>query len=408
MTEDLTGRKLRSAGRPTVFVHVGEPKSGTTFLQNALWSNRATLAAQGLRLPGLHEQEHFRANMDLRGVPQAPDDPAGSYAGEWNLLAAEAVRSPGRALISHEQLAGATGPQAARALETLAAAEVHVVITVRDFASILPAEWQETVKHASVLGWQRWVRRLMANEPGSADAQPLWFWAVHDTVDVLRRWSAGVPPERVHVVVTPRRGSAPTLLWERFASVLGVSADSVDLSGARPNASLGMAETELLRRLNIALRRGEGVPDWFYTEHVKERLAHQVLAGRPVNDRPVLNPRQQRWAVERSEKVIAELQGAGYDIVGDLDELRPRLEPPAAGRKRPRRRVAPSAVLDAAVAALAAEVREQYARQATTPEPARSRVKRWIRDRSARSTAVRRARVVVWRAVEAFRSRRAS
>ena len=37
-----------------VFLHIGEPKTGTTFLQQVMWSNRAELAAQGVVLPGHH------------------------------------------------------------------------------------------------------------------------------------------------------------------------------------------------------------------------------------------------------------------------------------------------------------------------------------------------------------------
>jgi hypothetical protein len=70
---------------PVVYLHVGEPKSGTTFLQQVMWGNRAVLAGQGVLLPGAHAQDHFRATQDLRGVPQAPEDPAGSYEGEWDL-----------------------------------------------------------------------------------------------------------------------------------------------------------------------------------------------------------------------------------------------------------------------------------------------------------------------------------
>ena len=63
--------------RPRVLVHIGEPKTGTTFLQQVMWSNRAELAAQGVVLPGHHPQDHFRASQDLRGMEKRADDPAG-------------------------------------------------------------------------------------------------------------------------------------------------------------------------------------------------------------------------------------------------------------------------------------------------------------------------------------------
>src|SRR3954464_13914523 len=68
--------------RPVVFLHIGEPKSGTTFVQQVMWSNRDQLARQGVLLPGAHAQDHFRANQDLREAPQPDDDPTGAYTGE--------------------------------------------------------------------------------------------------------------------------------------------------------------------------------------------------------------------------------------------------------------------------------------------------------------------------------------
>ena len=44
-----------------------------------------------------------------------------------------------------------------------------------------------------------------------------WSWRTIDAADVLRRWSVGLPPERVHVVTVPPAGSPRDLLWTRFA-----------------------------------------------------------------------------------------------------------------------------------------------------------------------------------------------
>ena len=68
-----------------VFLHIGEPKTGTTFLQQVMWSNRAELAAQEVVLPGHHGQDHFRASQDLRGIEKLASDPAGSWlARKWS------------------------------------------------------------------------------------------------------------------------------------------------------------------------------------------------------------------------------------------------------------------------------------------------------------------------------------
>lgn len=402
-------------GRPVVYLHVGEPKSGTTFLQQVMWDNRAALARQGVLLPGHHAQDHFRANQDLREVRQADDDPAGSWAGEWDLLAAQAREAEHVAVISHELLAGATAAQAARAVASLAPAEVHVVLTIRDLASLMPAEWQETVKHRNRRGWHEWLEDVIDGPRQGRRSRPRWFWRAHDTLDVLRRWTQGVPPERVHVITMPRRGSPPDLLWHRFASVLGVDPDSADTSGARANTSLGVAEVELLRRVNQALPRE--VPHWFYAPHVKERLAHEVLAARPNSGgRLQLPTERQEWATERSERVIEELRASGYDLVGDLDELRPT--PPSEPGLDPRD-VPAEDVLDAAVASLVALLCAEYDRARARPGlrdglvawgrdavRSSSRVKRTVRQLTGSHGSVRRARILVWRWSERVRSRR--
>jgi hypothetical protein len=391
-----------------VYLHVGEPKSATTFLQEVLWNNRSVLGEQGVFLPGLHAQEHFRANQDLREVPQQPDDPSGPWSGEWLTLAKQAARTAGTSVISHELLAAATAEQAARALASLEPAEVHLVLTVRDFGRLLPAEWQETVKHRNRQPWERWVRRVMNGPDASPRRRARWFWQVHDTADVLRRWSVGLPPEHVHVVTVPPADAPPNLIWDRFASVIGIDPGSVDLAAARPNASLGLAEVEMLRQLNSVLDR-DGVPDWFYAVHVKEALAHGVLGERPVTLRPALAPRKAKWAHERAVELVADLRAAGYHVVGDLDDLIPR--PPVEGGNRVRfrsSRTPPQEVLDAALAALADVLRREYA----APDAPRSgdaasgsqagwksspRTKQVARRLASRYGWVRGLRVVAWR-----------
>ena len=329
--------------RPKVFLHIGEPKTGTTFLQQVMWRNRSELAARGVVLPGHHPQDHFRASQDLRGIAKLASDPAGSWTGEWEILARQAQQAGKVAVISHELFSAADAEQADRAVSSLLPAEVHIVLTVRDVATLLPAEWQETVKHRNARGWEDWLGDVIDRESADADRRRWWFWRVHDTLAILGIWSRQLPAEHVHVITTPPPGSASGLLWQRFASLLGIDPGGVDLTRARPNASLGMPETEFLRRLNQALP--DEVPDWFYMWNVKEAVAHQALADRPREGRLVLPASRDAWAKGRAEELIAALGDSGYDLIGDLDELRP---PPVtgpyagpagpAGRARARRR----------------------------------------------------------------------
>jgi hypothetical protein len=404
--------------RPKVFLHIGEPKTGTTFLQQVMWRNRSELAARGVVLPGHHPQDHFRASQDLRGITKLASDPAGSWTGEWEILARQAQQAGKIAVISHELFSAADAEQADRAVGSLLPAEVHIVLTVRDVATLLPAEWQETVKHRNARGWEDWLADVIDRESADADRRRWWFWRVHDTLAILDIWSRQLPAEHVHVITTPPPGSASGLLWQRFASLLRIDPGGVDLTRARPNASLGMPETEFLRRLNQALP--DEVPDWFYMWNVKEAIAHQALADRPREGRLVLPASRDAWAKGRAEELIAALGGSGYDLIGDLDELRP---PPVTGPHAGPADQPAERVLDAAVTAAAALVVNQYrkAYPAARPQPgpgrppglvgrveatvaSSPRLKRTVRELSSRFPAVRRLRIAAWRSLERRRA----
>ncbi len=400
---------------PRVVLHIGEPKTGTTSLQQIMWRNRSELAARGVVLPGHHPQDHFRASQDLRGIPKLASDPAGSWTGEWEILARQAQQAPKVAVISHELFSAADAEQAERAVRSLRPADVHIVLTVRDIATLLPAEWQETVKHRNTRGFQEWLEDVIDRESVSADRRQWWFWRVHDTLAILDLWSRHVPAERVHVIMTPPRGSDQGLLWQRFASLLDIDPGSVDVTRARPNASLGMPEIEFLRRLNLALPAE--VPDWFYMWNVKEAVAHEALAARPPAARLVLPADREAWAKEQGEALAAGLRDSGYHLVGDLGELLPRA--PAVPYASPADQPAEQ-VLDAAVDAAAALVVNQYHKAFPAARPQRSQgglvgrvestvasspwLKRTVRELSSRFVIVRRLRIRAWRWLERGRA----
>jgi hypothetical protein len=400
--------------RPKIILHIGEPKTGTTFLQQLIWRNRAELAAQGVVLPGHHPQDHFRATQDLHGVPINPSDPTGNWTGEWDILAAEAKLASKVAVISHELFAAADEQEVNRALTSLRPSEVHVVLTVRDIASLLPAEWQETVKHRNARRFDEWLSDVIDVESKAADRREYGFWRVHDTLKILELWSRSVPPEHVHVITASPRNPDPGLLWRRFAGLLEVDPAAADPSRARANASLGQPEIEFLRRMNAAL--SAEIPDWYYMWRVKEGVAHEALAARPTGERLRLPADRLGWAQEHAEGVIAGLKGSGYDLIGDLDELRPL--PDSVSPGRPASQPA-ELVLEAAVQAAAALLLNEYWEEfpAAAPDPdlitrsifadrvafriaASPWLKRAVREITSRSSAVRRLRVLVWRVLE--------
>ena len=309
------------AGR--VFLHVGTPKSGTTYLQDVLWSSAEVLQQHNLLLPGRRSTHRAAAqSITGRGVkrPGVPRDPDAA----WRQLAAEVRDWPADVIISAELLAPATARQAAVAKSALGGAEIHVVLTARALSRQLPSAWQEQIKagvsqpfdaflddvrrRSGPAGTLRRVRR-----PGN------WFWLVQNLPAIGGRWAADLPPQHVHVVTAPPRTTDPTLLWRRYASVLDLEADAFPADMPRSKLSLGRIEAELLRRVHAT--RDPRFSETRRLQWTRALLAHQVLADRPGAQAIDLPNRARPWVTARMTALTEGIAAAGYDVVGSLDEL---------------------------------------------------------------------------------------
>ncbi|MQA84644.1 MAG: hypothetical protein GEV03_08485 [Streptosporangiales bacterium] len=402
--------------RSVVFLHVGAPKTGTTFLQTVLWKNREALREDGVLYPGHLFAAHLHAAFDLRRAGfHGYADPY--VPGAWDRIVDEARDWRGTVIISQEAFSPATRDQIAQAMAALSFAEVHLIYTARDLVRQIPAVWQEEIKNRFTLGFSDLIETLRAP---TEERHPLgtMFWRTQDAVEVLDRWAHDLPPERVHVVTVPAQGSSSGLLWQRFAGVVGLDTDRYDTTSAASNPSLGAAEADLLRRVNIALE--ESIPWPVYNTYVKHFLGQEVLAGRPDPVKITLSAETHDWVVGRSAELVDGLKGAGYDIVGDLAELIPG--PSTATPGGPTFEDIPaelqlSAAVDGMVGLIQRIARlpdphgplpewvrhleEELARRKR--QPARS----LIRDISERNRAVMRARAAWWHSVERARRLRA-
>lgn len=351
-------------------MHIGAPKTGTTYLQDRLGRNVKDLARHGVHVPtrgplvspGLF---HFRAALDLLG--QDWGGPAGHAEGSWEAMAKRVRRLDGTVVFSHEILAPADPEPIARLKRDLAGSELHIVYSARDLARQAPAGWQESIKQGRRWSFKRYLGKVRSGKP--------WFARAFDLPGVLTAWGAGLPPERIHVVTVPQTHAVaadPDLLWRRFCTAFGIDPAWAPRDSDRANASLGAAETQVLRRLNVRLGR-TARRESSYDVLVRGMLAQEVLTGR--RSQPILlPPKWEDWATERGEAWGEWLKGSGVHVVGDPQELLPvPMADPESYRHpdKPRRRAQLSAALDA----LAAMTEEA----ATRPDPdatLRGRVRR--------------------------------
>ena len=183
---------------------------------------------------------------------------ASAFKGEWKTVSDRAWRGTATpSIISNELLGGATPERIAAGIASVEPADVHVIFSARDFARQLVSDWQEHIKHKHEVTLEKFVDDLI--ELGLEAPKPFGelFWGMHDASYVLRRWAVAVPTENIHVVTLPQPGAPKDTLWRRFCEATGLDHARFDSVTERVNPSMGVAETELVRRMNASV---QGMP----------------------------------------------------------------------------------------------------------------------------------------------------
>jgi len=297
-------------------LHVGAPKTGTTYLQDVLWGSRKALRDQGFRLPLRTVDDHFSLTLALRDRLDPSIDPPRACHVLERLSKDLRKTRPEHLLISHELLASVEPDRILEFMGMLRDYEVHVIVTARDLARQVPAEWQQQVKTRAEVPYPRFVKRVASERAGH-------FWSVQDVASVARRWGRHLPPERVHIVTVPPAGSPPEVLLTRFCAAAGLSPFGLTRDRARMNESLGYEQTELLRRVNVALGDRLPHPRDGYNGTVKFWFAETMLAEQKARQALKLPGEYVDWCIAASKEIVVDIEHAGFAVHGDLAELVP-------------------------------------------------------------------------------------
>lgn len=318
-----------------VFLHIGLPKTGTSYLQSILWTHREELRAAGVLLPGRERRDHLWASLVVRGDPsverRSPRAPSA-----WDVIQEAVARWDRDSVISHEFFCSASTEQARAMVAALAPAEVHLVVTAREPLSLFTSSWQEHLKNKGTKRIEDYATTV------SEDPTEIWNWRALDLSLVLDRWGDLVPPDRVHVVTMPAKGDPPDELWRRFCRVIGTDPGVATESVGFRNSSMGVVEAETLRRINLGLGGFDSAIDrgvW-----IRSFLADDRLVPRS-GERFWPSAERIEDCRRRGTAAVEMVQRKGYDVVGDLSSL----EVPA--RLEDRRH--PDSVTDEEVAAVA-------------------------------------------------------
>ena len=311
---------LRELPEHSRLLHIGLMKTGTTAIQRAASARRRQLLSQGVLYPGsrYNHRQAALALMRRRSSGAGADAPHD----EWERLRVEIDDEPQRkVLVSNEFICGADDTTAQRFLDDLGP-RTHVVVTVRNVASVLPSLWQQYVKSGSTWDLESFLRIVLA-DPLDPDRLPPHY-ARNDQGTVVARWARLVGAEHLTVVVADP--AHPERVQGAFETLLGLRPGAlapVEQSGFHRNRSLSAAEAALFLEVNRRLPAGAMTED--------ERV--RILLGGAV--RRVLDQQTPRpgdpglglpaWAADRAAELGQEyaraIAATGVRVVGDLTEL---------------------------------------------------------------------------------------
>ncbi|WP_188898600.1 hypothetical protein [Microlunatus endophyticus] len=315
----------------TRLLHIGPMKTGTTAVQAAASGRRKQLLAHGVRYPG----RSFNQVRQIGGLigwsvdvwrrtgrlgPDLLDVEASGVPDRrlWNELRAEIdADTQRRVFITHEFVSQVDDTTAARIVEAVGE-PVHICITVRAPARIVPSLWAQGMRDdAQTEPFEDWLRRFFGRDveqPASGR-----FQRAYDHGDLVQRWARLVGSQNVTVIVVDP--SQPTLMTGAFEQMLGLP-DGM-LQWRTSNRALTAVEAELFRTANAELRdRGA---DWrTFFELVRKgavRLGPERREVGPDERRVTLPP----WAAEivtaDGQRFARAIRQSGVRVVGDLDTL---------------------------------------------------------------------------------------
>ena len=315
-------------GPPDVCLHIGLPKTGTTYLQHALWASRKRLGTAGVLVPGQAKMDQSFAVWDLLGRRARDGDQPG-VAGSWAALVDAAGSWSGSSVVVSEELLAAANPrQAARAVRAFAPARVRIVVTVRDLARVVVAAWQQELVKGRSWTLDEFVASVRDPADGSNTAG-IAFWLRQDVVRVLDVWEQAVPRDDIRLVTLPLAGGQRGLLLDRFCAAVDLPRDRLDEPQDVANESVGAAEAEVLRRLNERLA---GKLNKRQRVRVVKRVVQPALQARD-GDRVAVPAEHRLWLLDTAGATVKTLKERGYRVEGDLADLVPAELPPSSSER---------------------------------------------------------------------------
>jgi hypothetical protein len=311
-TADLAALRLPEGTR---LLHIGPPKTGTTTIQAAFHAEVRALVPLGVHYAG-RTRHSRRAVFAVTGRRWLGGEPPPIT--EWTSLVAEIrASSAPRVVLSSEAFAQADESQIRRVIDDLDAARVHVVVTLRPLASILPSSWQQSVQTGNDTAYPDW---LAAQLDDDRTTSPRSFWYRHRHDLLIARWAEVVGPERITAIVLD--GSDRSRVLRVFEGLTGLPAGTLVENQDLTNRSMTGPEAEAVRAFNATFWRA-GLSLRLHNRVMHLGAAERMKLREPRPEWPRIETPQ--WAFDRAgivaREIVAGIRASGIRVVGDLDRL---------------------------------------------------------------------------------------
>jgi hypothetical protein len=326
-----------------------------------LWDSDDELAAAGVRLACVGRGPAVRRLLRPMGwsIGQGFTRPVDPDA--LSQFAKRIARTPGDVLlISNEDLAEAGAENVHAFFATLEAVGIQprVIVTARDWSKQLPSEYQQLLKHNLTGTYDTFLEQVRRRE-GVGEQ----FWLRQDVPGICERWGRHLDPADVHIIPVPAFSTDPEAVYRLFSGVVGFDHHILKKPAKDTNASFGVVEAEVLRRLNVAL--GDRLSDYEneYLPAVRGGLIRHAIA-RGASARITLPPEHVEWVQELSEQRLGLLRERGYSLHGDPSLLVPSGD---VGQAMPA--LSEGEMADAAITTLATFVVQNFRSQRARARP---------------------------------------
>ena len=310
--------------KPTLFIHIGPMKTGTTSLQVALSRSRHKLASNGISYLTSHQHANVNlAALGLIGSAQILDEDWHGWDRsdtEWKRLQSQ-LRSTvsNTTVISGEAFALFDEKAIAELTQVCSRFDVHLIVTLRRITDLVPSYWQEHAKRRPYPLLSDFVQSVVARE-GEVHSERFWSCQEHDVL--IRRWQAIMKPTKTTVIIPDKL--QPRLLLNAFVSLLNVP-DELGISIAQEAANFKnrsqTAEEMALRQSLFFMLEQQSLMKT--ARYFTQKLSDANGTRTPLRDEhPIRLDRHSRAALLPIEaRIVDGLKRLELEVIGDLESL---------------------------------------------------------------------------------------